>query len=500
MIITTCYILQPNKSELSGTHTAHAVSVTKNDVQLLIDSTAFNLQSGKRIICQENFDKILALIKEARMWIYVDFFLWNQYQGSTPENHRQPSKELAEALICKKQDCPETNILVLTDPINRTYGNMDPEFFHRMKDVGIGVVFTDLSRLNDSNIIYSLPINTIGACLKKIPWINKLLDKAFLPNIIDINGNQISLRQMGRLFFFKANHRKVIITDTADGSWQMLVTSFNPADGSSAHSNCGLLVFGDLALAALSTELACTEWSAANQDNCLGDAKQPLSLFKKKIQRDKDTIYSINKDAAITCKWLTEGAILTCLLDMIKSVNTGDEIRIAIFYLSERSVIQAIKAAAKKGANIKIIMDANRDAFGHIKIGIPNRPVAAELLNAAKKHNLNIAIRWADTHGEQFHHKAVCIINKDRQKYQFMCGSANWTRRNLADLNLEANLFVDNAPEITSRFIEYFEQVWNNNDGLKFTTDYYKVGEKGWTLFWKTIVYRLQEATGACTF
>ncbi len=499
MIIIACHILQPNKPELSGTHIA-AVSVAKNDVQLLIDSTAFDPQSGKRIICQENFDKILSLIKGARAWIYIDFFLWNQYQGSIPENHRQLSKELAEALIRKKQDCPQINILILTDPINRIYGNMEPDFFHRMADAGIGIVFTDLSRMQDSNIVYSLPVNIIGSCVKKIPCINRLLDIAFLPNMMDINGDQMSLRQMGRMLFFKANHRKVLIADTADGHWQMIVTSFNPADGSSAHSNCGLLVSGDIVLAALSTELACMEWSAVNPKNVIGDAKLLISLFKKKIPIP---LPNKNKDTTLACptiEWLTEGAILIRLIDMLKSAGTGDEVRIAVFYLSERGVIQAIKAAARKGANIKIIMDANRDAFGHAKIGIPNRPVAAELLNTAKKHNLNISIRWADTHGEQFHHKAICIVNKDRQKYQFMCGSANWTRRNLADLNLEANLFLNNAPEITSRFIEYFEQAWNNSNGLRFTTDYHKVGEKGWTLFWKSIVYRLQEATGVCTF
>ncbi len=503
MITIVCHILQPNNLKLSGTHAAHAVSANRNNVQLLIDSTAFDPQSGKRIICQENFDNVLALIKEARKWIYLDFFLWNPYQGNIPENHRQLSKELAEALIRKKQDCPEINILILTDPINRIYGKMEPDFFRCLAEAGIGIVFTDLSKMNDSNTIYSFPINMIAACVKKIPWINRLLDKAFLPNIMDMNGKQMSLRQMGRMFFFKANHRKVIIADRADGNWQMIATSFNPADGSSAHSNCGLLVSGDIALAALSTELACVEWSAVNPGNILGDAKHLISSFKKEIaqgyKKNKNTISQTNRECP-TIEWLTEGAILIRLLEMLKSASTGDEVRIAIFYLSERNVVQAIKFAAQKGANIRIIMDANRDAFGHTKIGVPNRPVAAELLNTAQKHNLKVSIRWADTHGEQFHHKAVCIVNKDKQKYQFMCGSANWTRRNIADLNLEANLFINNAPEITSRFIEYFDQAWNNSNGLMFTTDYDTVGEKGWTLFWKTIVYRLQEASGACTF
>ncbi|MBI4753787.1 hypothetical protein HY793_05420 [Candidatus Desantisbacteria bacterium] len=505
MIPITSYLLQSNKPELPGTNTSCTIPVSFRNIQLLIDSTALDPQSGKRIICQENFDKMLIMIKGARRWIVVDFFLWNQWQGSIPSDNRKLSRELAEALIQKKQDCPKINILVLTDPINRIYGNMEPEFFCRMKDAGIGIVFTDLSMMNDSNLIYSPLVNMLGCCFGKIPWIDKLIDKSFLPNIMDNTGKPISLRQVGRLLFFKANHRKVIITDTVVGDWQMMVTSFNPADGSSANSNCGLFASGDIALTALDTELSCVEWSAINPGNVLGDAKRLLSLFRERQRIQLPEMLPPNPTFSNpTIEWLTEGAILNRILDMLKSAGPGDEVRMAIFYLSERRVIQAIKSAAKKGANIKIIMDANRDAFGHIKIGIPNRPVAAELCKVK-----NITIRFADTHGEQFHSKAICIVNKNKQKYQFMCGSANWTRRNLTGkqtptrgcpYNLEANLFVNNVPEITSKFIEYFDRIWYNKDGLKHTAHYLEFGEKGWQLFWKTIVYRLQEATGACTF
>ncbi|PIP41740.1 hypothetical protein COX18_02535, partial [Candidatus Desantisbacteria bacterium CG23_combo_of_CG06-09_8_20_14_all_40_23] len=113
MIPIACYLLQSNKPELPGTNTSCTIPVS-NHIQLLIDSTAIDPQSGKRIICQENFDKVLTMIKGARRWIFVDFFLWNQWQGSIPSDNRKLSKELAEALIQKKQDCPKINILVLT--------------------------------------------------------------------------------------------------------------------------------------------------------------------------------------------------------------------------------------------------------------------------------------------------------------------------------------------------------------------------------------------------
>ncbi|MBU1781922.1 hypothetical protein KKD87_00935, partial [bacterium] len=188
------------------------------------------------------------------------------------------------------------------------------------------------------------------------------------------------------------------------------------------------------------------------------------------------------------------------LLEMLDKTKKKDEVRIAMFYLSDRRVIQGIKKAVLRGANVRIILDANRDAFGHTKNGIPNRPVAAELIRLKKIGKTNISIRWADTRGEQFHHKAICIVNLITQKYQFMCGSANWTRRNIADLNLEANLLVEGAPEVSKRFIEYFDRAWNNKDGLNYTVDYNTVAEKGWNLWWKTFIYYLQEKTGTNTF
>ncbi len=57
------------------------------------------------------------------------------------------------------------------------------------------------------------------------------------------------------LLNFKANHRKTMVVDTAEG-WKALVTSFNPHDGSSRHSNSALLVTGNTAVDVLKTEQA----------------------------------------------------------------------------------------------------------------------------------------------------------------------------------------------------------------------------------------------------
>lgn len=50
-----------------------------------------------------------------------------------------------------------------------------------------------------------------------------------------------------------------------------------------------------------------------------------------------------------------------------------------MFYLADRKVIDSLVAASNRGAEIKMILDPNQNAFGQEKIGLPNRPVEEEL-------------------------------------------------------------------------------------------------------------------------
>src|SRR5690606_40100432 len=62
-------------------------------------------------------------------------------------------------------------------------------------------------------------------------------------------------------------------------------------------------------------------------------------------------------------------------------------------------LVEALIRARDRGARVRVLLDANKDAFGREKDGVPNRPVAAEL------HRAGIPVRFASTHGEQFHSK-----------------------------------------------------------------------------------------------
>ena len=136
------------------------------------------------------------------------------------------------------------------------------------------------------------------------------------------------------------------------------------------------------------------------------------------------------------------------------------------------------------------MLDANKDAFGREKGGIPNRQVASELTKE------NIKIRWYDTNGEQYHTKMILVKGKDRST--IIGGSANFTKRNIGDYNLETDLQIvaKNDSSLVKHIEDYFNQIWNNEDGI-FTTDYetYQDDSLG-----KKILYRFQEFSGLSSY
>ncbi len=56
---------------------------------------------------------------------------------------------------------------------------------------------------------------------------------------------------------------------------------------------------------------------------------------------------------------------------------------LVMFYLSERQIIKSLLAAHRRGVKMRVLLDANKDAFGLEKNGVPNRPVAADYIRPA---------------------------------------------------------------------------------------------------------------------
>ncbi|WP_234992956.1 MULTISPECIES: phospholipase D-like domain-containing protein [unclassified Paenibacillus] len=147
-----------------------------------------------------------------------------------------------------------------------------------------------------------------------------------------------------------------------------------------------------------------------------------------------------------------------------------------------------------RGAAIRLILDPNEVAFGNGKIGIPNRPVAQEL---ADKSDGSIQIRWYNTDKEQYHVKAMLIAGPEGAVIHN--GSANFTARNLDDLNLESNLRIT-APSGSRAAMDaeaYFQRLWSNEDA-PYTVEYGQYEND--TVWIKRVLYRVQDLLGFTTF
>jgi Phosphatidylserine/phosphatidylglycerophosphate/cardiolipin synthases and related enzymes len=237
----------------------------------------------------------------------------------------------------------------------------------------------------------------------------------------------------------------VVVTDHGD-SLETLITSANPHDGSSAHGNSAIKV----ASRQLARDVIDSEQAVAD-------------LVSVTIEQPK--VAAIPSRGEVVVQLLTEGAIRERLVNLIDESKSGDSLDLAMFYLSERRVVESLKRASFKDVNIRLILDPNKDAFGHTKIGIPNRSVAHELVGRGR----DIKVRWCDTHGEQCHTKLVILTQGDR--VTLLNGSANLTRRNIGDFNLETNVLVQSRSDVEAitEARGYFEELWTNDAGRQYT-------------------------------
>jgi phosphatidylserine/phosphatidylglycerophosphate/cardiolipin synthase-like enzyme len=314
-----------------------------------------------------------------------------------------------------------------------------------------------------------------------LQWWGNAEEGGSMMNPFSAEAAPITLRSWFALLNFKANHRKLIVADRKDDSLVALVTSANPHDASSAHSNVALRFSG-----ALAREIAASELAVARFSGWRGHVYMPAT-------ENED----VHEDAnAVQISFLTEAAIRTHLLEEIGTTRSGDNISIATFYLSDRGVIEALLEAAARNVSIQLILDPNRDAFGRQKDGIPNRPVANELVRESAN---KIEVRWYRTHGEQFHTKLALVTRGERLVASL--GSANLTRRNLANYNLEANLAVElhSSSPLAIEMRSYFDRLWNNDGplGTEYTAPFGAYRDENRGRYWR---YRLMEASGLSTF
>lgn len=184
------------------------------------------------------------------------------------------------------------------------------------------------------------------------------------------------------------------------------------------------------------------------------------------------------------------------MLARIEEASPGDRLDLAAFYLAHREVIAGLKRAASRGATVRVLLDPNREAFGFSKGGLPNQPVAEELLASG------VQVRWCLTSGEQCHSKVV-LLRKEAMadpsaRDAVILGSANLTRRNLDNLNLESSVEVTGRElPVIDALGQWFDLRWESPPHHRASRAWSERDASGWLAAWR---YRVMEATGLSTF
>jgi hypothetical protein len=445
------------------------------DLEFLYDLTV--QRDGELRADQRIFDRVFSIIDAAEEFVVVDMFLFNGEHGGERE-YRPLSAELTRHLLARRAARPDLETIFITDEINNFYGAYTSPEIAELRGAGVQVITTRMTPLRDSNPVFSAGWRILAK------WFGTG-GPGWLPHPLSSTGRKVTARSYLKLLNMKANHRKLVVTEK-----ECLVGSANPHDASGFHSNiafagsggvCEDLLESEKAAAALSG-VSVTGWPA------YGGRWEGGVVPPSPGGGGQDGSPGFGHVQVVT-----EGKIFDALMEELRASGAGDRVDLAMFYLSERRVVGALLEAAERGAVVRLVLDPNKDAFGLEKRGIPNRQVARELVD---RSDGRIRVRWYDTHGEQFHTKLVVVTRGDQ--VAVLGGSANLTRRNIRDFNLETDLRlrlpVDAPMALAVR--EYFDDIFTNRDA-EYTVPFERYRDDSWL---KGLKYRFQESTGLSSF
>jgi hypothetical protein len=348
------------------------------------------------------------------------------------------TRELAQHLLARKRARPNLKIVLLTDPGNEAFGGTPSQILSSLEEAGLIVARVRLDRLRDSNPLYS------GLWRLVFGWWSDPFDET---------PGRVTLPAWSRMQNFKADQRQLVVADDGSGGWSAVLA---PAGGPA-----GLMLRGSLARAMIAGELQIAAWSTDDDRLPAGPPMEGRGV------------------GSIDARFLTEGAIETALLDAVAAAGSGDQILIAVQNLSARRLIAALLDAAARGARLQVLLARNP---------MPNQAVAGELL---RQGGGRIEVRWCPI--ETAASLPKLLVVRHRNDLWMNLGSANFTRRNLSDLNLESSVELrmpaQAAPARAAT--EYFAMAWS---GAAAGADF---ADQSSTAYWR---YRFAEATGLSSF
>ncbi|GAE37158.1 phospholipase D family protein [Halalkalibacter akibai] len=448
-------LFKPLPEGLSYEGNVHSVS----NVEFIADITYE--KDGDVIREHHIFDRVIQMIEEAEQFIIFDMFLFNE-KYDEDKDYPEIVDRITKALVQKKVDMPHMEMTFITDEINTTYKSHRSPHLDQLEANGVDVILTNLTPLRDANPLYS------GFWRSFLHLFGKE-GEGWIENPFSENAPKVTLGSYLKMLNLKGNHRKVMTTEK-----EAIITSANPHDASGYNSNVAFIVGGNIIKDILQSEQAVANFSDGGELPNYG--------------------ITSNAKGDIKVRLLTEGKILKHLKEEISDTRSGDRIYIGMFNLSESQVVKELIAASERGVKIRLILDPNETVFGNENIGIPNRPVAYDLVQYGNDY---IDIKWYHTNDEQYHTKLILIEREDIST--IIGGSANFTRRNLDDFNLDTDIEIKARTEkaIIQDVSSYFSRLWENKDG-KYTTEADEYLED--FAEYKRYLFRLQKKTNLTTF
>lgn len=470
MLLSTIMFYQRTKPLPDGVSYAGGIhSIPEEDVEFIYDLTY--QKDGKEEYDHSIFDEVNKTVSEAEDFLILDLFLFNGYTKND-RNYPKISEELSKTIQERMKEKPDLKVVFISDDVNTTYGSHKADQLEPLKELGAEVIFTDLDRLRDPNLLYS------GVWRAGIQWFGQK-GNGWLPNPMAPSAPEVTARSYLKLLNVKANHRKVVISEK-----EGMVLSANPHDASGFHSNIAFRVKGDILKDMIKAEKAVAAFSGGNMNAFPSDKEVDELITHVEASGGKE----------VKAQILTERKVQTNVVKALDKAKEGDEVWIGMFYLADRDIIDAIENAADRKVDVRMVLDPNQNAFGQEKIGLPNLPIASEL---NKLDNEHLSIRWYNTNKEQYHTKFIYV--KGKESSTVIGGSSNYTSRNLDDYNLEENILFTGAPDsrLMTDVDDYFQRIWNNENGT-YTVEYKKYQDK--LPIFKYIMYVLQKVFQVTTY
>jgi hypothetical protein len=437
------------------------------------------------------------MIGKAEHVIILSVFLFDSFvsEGQAP---RDVVGRLTAALVEQKRKHPDMTIAVIFDPSHKAYAQRVSPAERRLRANGVDVFYSDLlSGLKRASFLgVRETIGHVGRGIDRLTfnawgdaW-SKVLNRAPLPG--DVDGEKATVEMAFNAALLKANHRKLLVTDIEGGDLEVMVSSANPHNASAYHVNTSLTVSGTLARYV---------YMVLREDirHCIRRGRRFVH-WHDGATRAQRKAYLMNRlpelstepdgatpGADVEAVFVSESEIPAAIIRALDAARADDEVRIQMFYLSYRPVLDAILRASRiVRSPIRILLDANKDSFNREKDGTPNRQVARFLLREAERGKGRIAIRWYATHGEQNHAKVLSISDPAGTRSYITTGSCNWTGRNMAGVNMESNLELRGARAANAAFDTMFDLFWSNADGAEYSLDYEVFsGQTAGDLKWK---------------